>query len=115
MNISPASPPTTPIPASNTSSCGPTRWAISTFVKASFRSPQGLIRSEWQKDADVFDWQITVPPNTTATLYVPTKSTAAVTESGQSAKVAAGVKFVKEENGRAVYDVTSGTYHFLSK
>jgi alpha-L-rhamnosidase len=84
-----------------------------TFVKASFRSPFGLIRSEWQKDAGRFDWQITVPPNTTATVYVPAASAAAVTETGQSAKAADGVKFVREENGHAVFDVTSGSYQFV--
>jgi len=86
-----------------------------TFVKASFRSPYGLVRSEWQKYGDQFDWQITVPPNTTATVYVPAKDADAVTESGVSAKAADGVEFVGSENGRAVFTVTSGAYHFVSE
>jgi alpha-L-rhamnosidase len=85
------------------------------FVKASFRSPYGFIRSEWQKQGDEFDWQITVPPNTTATLYVPGKDADAVSENGQSATAADGVKFVGMEKDRAVYTVESGSYHFVSK
>ena len=85
------------------------------FVKASFRSPYGLIRSEWQKTADAFHWQITVPPNTTATLYVPAKNADAVTESGRPAKDADGVKVVGTEDGRAVFQVTSGNYDFTSE
>ncbi len=86
-----------------------------TFVKASLRTPYGLVRSEWQQDGDAFDWQITVPPNTTATVYVPTKDADNVTESGQSAKAANGVKYVGTENDRAVFTVDSGTYHITSK
>ncbi len=85
------------------------------FVKASLRSPYGLIRSEWQQDGNAFDWQITVPPNTTATVYVPAQDADTVTESGRSAKSADGVKFVGTENDRAVFTVTSGDYHFVSK
>jgi alpha-L-rhamnosidase len=86
-----------------------------TWVKASFRSPYGLVRSEWQHEGGQFNWQITVPPNTTATVYVPAKSADAVTESGVTAADAEGVKLVGTEDNRAVYDVTSGTYHFMSK
>jgi alpha-L-rhamnosidase len=85
------------------------------FVKASFRSPYGLVRSEWQKEGDQFDWQITVPPNTTATVYIPAKDADAVTESGVSAKEADGVKFVGAENDRAVFQLSSGDYHFVSE
>ena len=84
------------------------------WVKASFRSPYGLVRSEWQKEAGVFHWQITVPPNTTATVYVPAEKAEAVTESGKSAKDADGVKLVGTEDDRAVFQVTSGTYRFTS-
>jgi len=85
-----------------------------TFVKASYRSPYGLVCSAWQKKGDQFDWQITVPPNTTATVYVPAKDANAVTESGITAKDADGVEFVGAEDNRAVFALSSGTYHFLS-
>ncbi|MGD9634987.1 MAG: family 78 glycoside hydrolase catalytic domain, partial [Pirellulales bacterium] len=85
------------------------------WVKGSLRSPYGLIRSEWQNEGEAFKWQITVPPNTTATAYVPAANADAVMESGKSAKSADGVKFVRSEDGRAVFELTSGSYKFESK
>lgn len=42
-------------------------------VNASYQSMYGLIRSHWKKTTDAFDWQITIPPNTTATICIPGK------------------------------------------
>jgi alpha-L-rhamnosidase len=86
-----------------------------TFVKASFLSPYGPVRSEWNKEDGKFDWQIAVPPNTTATVYVPTKNAESVTESGKPAAESPGVKFVRTENDRAVYSIGSGNYHFTTE
>ena len=97
-----------------------------TFVNATHRSPYGLIVSDWKKDRATFDWQIRIPANTTATVFVPVlrSSTAAggpdkqpdqVYESGRSASQADGVKFLRMENGYAVFDIGSGNYHFVSE
>jgi alpha-L-rhamnosidase len=86
-----------------------------TFVKATHRSPYGLIVSDWKKDGGTFDWQIEVPANTTATVYLPAKSIERVLESGMFARNAPGVKFLRMENGRAVFSVGSGQYHFVSE
>jgi alpha-L-rhamnosidase len=83
-----------------------------TYVRASLRSPYGPIRSAWERENGRFDWQISVPPNTTATVYVPASSADLVTESGQPAKSAQGVEFVADQNGRAVFNVKSGDYRF---
>ncbi len=40
-------------------------------VKANHRSPYGLIESEWTHSGDLFDWQVTIPPNSRATVYIP--------------------------------------------
>lgn len=61
-----------------------------TYVKASHNSPYGMIRSEWEIIGEEFRWNISVPANTTATVYVPG-------EEGQ------------------VYEVGSGDYLFTSK
>jgi alpha-L-rhamnosidase len=55
---------------------------------------------------------VVVPVNTTATIYVPAKDAASVTESGTTIAQATGVKFLRMENGAAVYAVGSGTYQF---
>ena len=38
------------------------------FVKASYRCPYGLIKSEWRREGDSISWDVTVPPNTQATI-----------------------------------------------
>jgi alpha-L-rhamnosidase len=57
---------------------------------------------------------VTIPPNTTATIFVPAKDAASVTESGKPAGDAEGVKFLRMENNTAVYAVGSGNYQFQS-
>jgi len=58
-------------------------------VKASHNSPYGLIKSEWTLSEDLFDWQVTIPPNSRATVYIP-------------------------GNDQAM-DIGSGTHHFTSQ
>lgn len=85
------------------------------FVRATHRSPYGLIASEWRKDAKRFQWTVSVPPNTKATIYVPAKSPDEVKEGRRPARRAPGVNFVTMENGRAVFEIGSGHYSFESK
>jgi len=55
----------------------------------------------------------TVPANTTATLYLPLAEASDVVYEGNIlAENAEGVTFVKKENGKAVYELKSGTYSF---
>jgi alpha-L-rhamnosidase len=46
---------------------GPLRWA-----EAELETPYGSARSAWQLQGDLMTLEVTVPPNTTATLRVPT-------------------------------------------
>jgi len=57
---------------------------------------------------------VTVPPNTTATVYVPAKNEGMVLESGRPAAKADGVKFLRMEKDIAVYEIGSGVYTFAS-
>ncbi|MFD2163833.1 family 78 glycoside hydrolase catalytic domain [Paradesertivirga mongoliensis] len=84
------------------------------YAKGSYKSPYGLISSDWKKDGKAFAWKITVPANTKALVYVPANSADAVSESGKKAGSAAGVKFIKMESNRAVYELGSGVYSFNS-
>jgi len=86
-----------------------------TSAKAGLHSIYGLIRSEWTLQNDIFDWQITVPANTTATVYVPAKDASHVTEDGQPVENANGLTFLHAENGFTVFEVMSGSYVFSSR
>ncbi len=84
------------------------------FVKASYLSEYGLIKSNWKKENNQFYWDILIPANTTATIYIPTNQVDKILESGNEASKVMGVKFIKFEDGRAVYELGSGSYHFTS-
>lgn len=85
-----------------------------TFVNASHRSLYGTVRSNWKSENGHFTLDVVVPPNTTATVYVPAKNGSGVTESGQPAEKAKGVQAARNENGMAVYNLDSGHYSFAS-
>ena len=72
----------------------------------------GRIRSAWKVQGDVLTYQATVPANTTATLFLPAPSNAAVREGGREARAAEGVTFLRQEGGKAVYALRSGAYRF---
>ena len=80
------------------------------FVKASHKCPYGLIRSEWRTENGIFHWQFTVPPNTTATVYVPTSDSNSVQEHGQAMDKSPHVKQLRVEGQTVVYEVEPGSY-----
>jgi alpha-L-rhamnosidase len=84
-------------------------------VKATHRSPHGWISSDWAREGDTFHWRITVPPNTTATVFVPATELGAVIESGKPIVQSRGVQFLREEGGFVVCAVGSGRYEFRSR
>jgi|AGTN01.1.fsa_nt_gi Alpha-L-rhamnosidase N-terminal domain./Bacterial alpha-L-rhamnosidase. len=83
------------------------------YVHSEYHSIHGLIKSSWKKEGKSFIWDITVPCNTTATVYIAAPSEKEVTESGKKVSSAKGVKYIRIENGYAVYKVGSGNYHFV--
>jgi alpha-L-rhamnosidase len=85
-----------------------------TYVKCWYNSPNGKIGSDWKIAEGRFLWNVTVPPNTMATAYVPAQDQAAVTEGTRPASEARGVKYLRTESGAAVYELGSGTYRFAS-
>ncbi len=85
-----------------------------TWVKCGYDSLHGRLDSHWRKDGDKLTLEVTIPANTTSTVYVPAKNANEVTESGKAAAEAEGVKFLRMENNAAVYAVGSGTYRFQS-
>lgn len=85
------------------------------FVKASHKSIYGEIKSAWSIDNEQFKWDITIPANTSATVSVPTLTNEEVMESGKPASKGKGIKFVRWEEDRAVFEIQSGSYSFSSK
>ena len=84
------------------------------YVKASHLSPYGMIKSEWQREQNEFDWHIEIPPNTYATVYLPATNAERVTENGQSLMQAPGVKLMNTtEGGPVKATLQPGSYDFV--
>ena len=81
------------------------------WVKCSYDSPYGQIVSNWKLENGSFTWDITVPPNTTAMVYVPGQN---ITEGRLPAAEAEGVTFLRMEKNKAVFKLQSGRYEFIS-
>jgi alpha-L-rhamnosidase len=75
----------------------------------------GIIVSDWKLAEGRFRWKVTIPANSTATVYVPAKIAADVTVNGLSIKKAEHVIFLKIERNRAVINIGAGIYEFLSR
>ena len=86
-----------------------------TWVNSHHISPYGRIASNWKHEGGKLTMDVTIPPNSTATVFVPAKDAASVTESGKHAGDAEGVKFLRMENNYAVFAVGSGNYQFQSQ
>ncbi len=85
-----------------------------TWVKCEYDSNYGRIVSNWKRDGDKVSMEITIPPNTTANVFVPARDKSGVTESGKPAANSEGIQFLRMESGVAVYEIVSGTYRFES-
>lgn len=83
-----------------------------TSAKASYDSVRGRIVSDWKVKDGRFELTVTIPANTTATVSLPTAKAASVMESGRPAFKADGMENGREEGGRSLFEVSSGTYHF---
>lgn len=85
-----------------------------TSATATLESMYGRILSAWSVEDNQFNWQVTIPPNTTATIIIPTSDIAHVTERGQAIAQADGVTFLELDNGAAKLHLVSGSYQFCS-
>ena len=86
-----------------------------TWVETSYKSVHGQIVSNWQRSDGRLVMNVSIPANTTATVYVPTCRADAVTESGQHSDRSPHVRFLRIEDGAAVFETGSGKYRFASR
>ncbi len=85
-----------------------------TWAKASYNSPRGPIVIHWQRDGRAFHWQVDIPPNATATLFVPAEDVASVTEGKRPAAQAEGITFLRMQDRTAILAIGFGQYQFRS-
>ncbi|RYG20882.1 MAG: alpha-L-rhamnosidase, partial [Chitinophagaceae bacterium] len=78
-----------------------------TSAKTSYDSPYGMIKTEWTKTKLWLDVHVTIPPNTTGIIYLPTSDRRQI--SNLDGK---GFTTVGYENGRVKITIGSGSYKF---
>lgn len=88
---------------------GDLRWA-----KGGYDSIRGQIAVDWRIDNRVLTLNVTIPANTSATVYVPTTDAGQVMEGGRPAAEAPGVAPIGAGDGVAKYNVESGNYAFVA-
>jgi hypothetical protein len=85
------------------------------FVSASYKSVLGLIASRWQRQANAFRFDVSIPPGTVATISFPAEFGRSVTESGHDLRGDAGVLSVSDGGRELSIVAGSGSYHFLAR
>ena len=78
-----------------------------THARAALKTVYGEVVSAWQLTDDDFRLQVTVPPNTRATLRIPATDLAQVTEGGAAVQG-------RVDGGVVVVEVGAGQYSFVS-
>ncbi len=84
------------------------------WVRATYLSARGEIASAWKRDGDRFLLSVTIPPNCTALIRVPTSDPEGIEEGGQKAVESPGVDLVSKHSDFAVFRTGSGKYEFMS-
>jgi alpha-L-rhamnosidase len=85
------------------------------YVKSSFRSPYGLITSEWRKSNKTFELTVNIPANSTATVFVPATEESIISINGKTIKKKNDINRAFHNNGKYQIPVSSGKHNILVK
>jgi alpha-L-rhamnosidase len=85
-----------------------------TWVRASHETMYGRVSSAWELKDGEFQLRIAIPPNTTATVYLPAGDPVKITANGHQLKQSPGVQIQREEKDQTVLNVGSGEYSFVA-
>lgn len=82
------------------------------YVKSSYRTPYGKVESSWEKNGNALCWQVTIPANTSAKIYIPQTDKKAIFENDLPIWKAEGLNYIGQEKGCSVWKAVSGSYAF---
>jgi alpha-L-rhamnosidase len=86
-----------------------------TFASYSTETPNGMAAIDWEKKSNTFNLKISVPVGSTGTVYIPASNAKKVSEGGNKIRKKGEAKFMRMENGYALFTVGSGEYSFDSQ
>jgi alpha-L-rhamnosidase len=84
------------------------------FARGSYRTMHGEIVSDWKRTGDKLTWNIRVPANTSATVYIPAAANSAISENGQPLAYSAGLKVIGWCENSLMVEAAAGVYSFVS-
>jgi alpha-L-rhamnosidase len=82
------------------------------WVKAGLETSYGLVRSEWAIENETFRLKVSIPPNTTATVYLPTTNLRSIKEGNAPLIKSRGVGRVRRQKGYSIIEIQPGHYAF---
>ncbi len=83
-----------------------------TYACGHLDTVRGRISSKWRKDDHGFTWDIEIPANTIAKIYIPDQGEKVLFESGRPINEVQDIKRFDIRDGYIIYLVGSGRYHF---
>jgi alpha-L-rhamnosidase len=85
------------------------------FASASLQTVYGKLSSGWKVESDKILYDIEIPPNTTALLFLRLTNAEDVAENGKSVQAVPEIGAVQRQNGDLELRLGSGVYHFTAK
>ncbi len=85
-----------------------------TWVKGCYDSIRGPVVSEWAVKGKRLEMHVVIPPNTSALVSIPTYQLKEIQEGNRDVQQSHGVQLHSIENGRTIFSVGSGDYHFAA-
>jgi alpha-L-rhamnosidase len=82
------------------------------FINASYKTPYGLVVSNWKKSEGSLDWSIKVPANSSALVYLPVVRKKNIKESDRPIGSSRTIRYLGTENNGTLIELGSGEYHF---
>ena len=81
------------------------------WVNCSFESAYGEIVSNWKTENGKFDWDVRVPSNSTATIYIPGKE---IKVNGKDITQSKNLRVIQQDEDSGVFEIESGDYKITS-
>ncbi|MHA1268987.1 MAG: family 78 glycoside hydrolase catalytic domain [Candidatus Helarchaeota archaeon] len=86
-----------------------------TWAKGHYISIYGKILVDWKIQNDNFNLIVSIPCNTTSTIFIPCSEPNTITENGSPIKNSNLIRLIEFKNGVAILELQSGSYHFNTK
>ncbi|MBB1287262.1 family 78 glycoside hydrolase catalytic domain [Flavisolibacter sp. BT320] len=83
-----------------------------TQAAVTYETRYGPVATGWKLDNENLVIDAVIPPNTTATVYIPEATLETVEESGKKLSLSKDIKVIGNENGYLKLEVGSGKYQF---